>query len=57
MGGVGRRDREHALPMDLPHLQTLIKRDPVSYRDEFLQQLQHFGAHCALFSFARSTIG
>uniref|UniRef100_A0A182IJL2 Protein SDA1 homolog n=1 Tax=Anopheles atroparvus TaxID=41427 RepID=A0A182IJL2_ANOAO len=30
------------LPDNLPQLQNLIKRDPESYRDEFLQQYQHF---------------
>ncbi|KAH9000235.1 protein required for actin cytoskeleton organization and cell cycle progression [Lactarius akahatsu] len=27
---------------NLPHLQNLIKRDPVSYREEFLQQWNHY---------------
>jgi protein SDA1 len=44
MGGSGRRERDGALPTDLPLLQNLIKRDPASYRDEFLQQMRHFGA-------------
>ncbi|XP_055639043.1 protein SDA1 homolog [Toxorhynchites rutilus septentrionalis] len=30
------------LPDNLPQLQNLIKRDPESYREEFLQQYQHF---------------
>lgn len=30
------------LPDNLPQLQNLIKRDPASYRDEFLQQYKHF---------------
>ncbi|ETN60898.1 mystery 45A [Anopheles darlingi] len=30
------------LPDNLPQLQNLIKRDPESYREEFLQQHQHF---------------
>ena len=30
------------LPHNYPQLQNLIKRDPVSYRDEYLQQYQHF---------------
>ncbi|KAI8761553.1 protein SDA1 [Biomphalaria glabrata] len=27
---------------DLPNLQNLIKRDPISYKDEFLKQLQYY---------------
>lgn len=30
------------LPDNLPQLQNLIKRDAESYREEFLQQYQHF---------------
>lgn len=30
------------LPDNLPQLQNLIKRDPDSYREEFLQQYNHF---------------
>lgn len=30
------------LPNNIPQLQNLIKRDPPSYHDEFLQQYQHF---------------
>lgn len=30
------------LPFNYPQLQNLIKRDPGSYREEFLQQYQHF---------------
>lgn len=30
------------LPDNLPQLQNLIKRDPESYKEEFLQQYQHF---------------
>lgn len=30
------------LPDNLPQLQNLIKRDPESYRDEFMQQHRHF---------------
>jgi len=44
MGGFGRRERDGSLPMDLPLLQNLIKRDPQSYREEFQQQMQHFRA-------------
>lgn len=30
------------LPDNLPQLQNLIKRDPDSYKEEFLQQYRHF---------------
>lgn len=30
------------LPHNLPQLQNLIKRDPASYHEEFIQQYQHF---------------
>lgn len=30
------------LPNNLPQLQNLIKRDPASYKDEFLQQYRHY---------------
>ncbi|EPY51078.1 SDA1 family protein [Schizosaccharomyces cryophilus OY26] len=30
------------LPINLPHLQHLVKKDPKSYRDEFLQQWNHY---------------
>lgn len=30
------------LPDNLPQLQNLIKRDPQSYKDDFLQQYQFF---------------
>ncbi|CAG9859599.1 unnamed protein product [Phyllotreta striolata] len=30
------------LPNNIPQLQNLIKRDPPSYHEEFVQQLQHF---------------
>lgn len=30
------------LPDNLPQLQNLIKRDPVSYKDEFMQQYNHY---------------
>ncbi|XP_060535794.1 protein SDA1 homolog [Cylas formicarius] len=36
------RKHNNQLPENLPQLQNLIKRDPDSYRDEFLQQYQHF---------------
>nr|CAG4640710.1 EOG090X030C [Eulimnadia texana] len=30
------------LPTNLPQLQNLLKRDPTSYKDEFLQQYRHY---------------
>ncbi|XP_053675529.1 protein SDA1 homolog [Anopheles nili] len=37
------------LPDNLPQLQNLIKRDPDSYRDEFLQQYHHFHSVLDIF--------
>lgn len=37
------------LPHNLPQLQNLIKRDPDSYRDEFLQQYRHFQGIVEIF--------
>ncbi|KAJ1930371.1 Severe Depolymerization of Actin [Tieghemiomyces parasiticus] len=37
-----RRQRAALLPNNLPQLQNLIKRDPLSYKEEFLQQWKHF---------------
>lgn len=36
------RRQNNQLPENLPQLQNLIKRDPESYHEEFLQQFQHF---------------
>lgn len=30
------------LPDNLPQLQNLIKRDPASYKEEFMQQYNHY---------------
>lgn len=35
-------NRGALLASNLPQLQNLIKRDPPAYRDEFLQQWNHF---------------
>jgi protein SDA1 len=35
-------NRGALLASNLPQLQNLIKRDPQAYRDEFLQQWNHF---------------
>ena len=37
-----RNGRAMLLDLNLPQLQNLIKRDPPSYREEFLRQLRHF---------------
>lgn len=36
------RRHNNQLPENLPQLQNLIKREPASYHEEFLQQHQHF---------------
>ncbi|KAJ1971415.1 Severe Depolymerization of Actin [Dimargaris xerosporica] len=37
-----RKQRAALLPINLPQLQNLIKRDPLSYKEEFGQQWKHF---------------
>lgn len=37
------------LPNNLPQLQNLIKRDPASYKDEFLQQYHHYHSLIQVF--------
>ncbi|XP_066595301.1 protein SDA1 homolog [Prorops nasuta] len=37
------------LPTNLPQLQNLIKRDPESYKEEFLQQYQHYKSVLEVF--------
>jgi len=44
-----RQRRSETLAVNLPQLQNLIKRDPTSYREEFLQQLRHYEASVAIF--------
>jgi protein SDA1 len=34
---------------NLPQLQNLIKRDPVSYKEEFLQQWNHYNSTRQIF--------
>ncbi|KAF9366301.1 Protein SDA1 [Mortierella sp. NVP85] len=46
---MGKRNRAALLPTNLPQLQNLIKRDPTSYKEEFLQQLRHFESSRAIF--------
>ncbi|RKP35672.1 SDA1-domain-containing protein [Dimargaris cristalligena] len=43
-----RRQRAALLPNNLPQLQNLIKRDPLSYKEEFLQQWKHFESSLVL---------
>lgn len=38
------------LPDNLPQLQNLIKRDPESYNEEFMQQFRHFLSIMEIFS-------
>ncbi|KAL1517042.1 hypothetical protein ABEB36_000859 [Hypothenemus hampei] len=46
------RKHNNQLPENLPQLQNLIKRDPTSYKEEFLQQHQHFQNTIELFQLA-----
>lgn len=43
------RRHNNQLPNNLPQLQNLIKRDPESYREEFLQQWTHFQATLEIY--------
>jgi len=36
--------RHTVLAVNLPQLQNLIKRDPKAYREEFLQQWNHYNS-------------
>ncbi|KAJ1953666.1 Severe Depolymerization of Actin, partial [Dispira parvispora] len=45
---MGRRRRAALLPTNLPQLQNLIKRDPSSYQEEFMQQWKHFESSLVL---------
>src|SRR5579859_1258698 len=44
-----KQSRAALLPTNLPHLQNLIKRDPGSYKEEFLLQWQHYQSSYAIF--------
>ncbi|KAF9948660.1 Protein SDA1 [Modicella reniformis] len=46
---MGKRNRAALLPTNIPQLQNLIKRDPLSYKEEFLQQFRHFESSRAIF--------
>ncbi|KAI0822667.1 SDA1-domain-containing protein [Trametes gibbosa] len=37
------------LTSNLPQLQNLIKRDPTAYKEEFLQQWNHYNSICQIF--------
>jgi protein SDA1 len=37
------------LPDNLPQLQNLVKRDPQSYKDDFVQQYNHFLSTLEIF--------
>uniref|UniRef100_A0A3B3Z7F5 Protein SDA1 n=1 Tax=Periophthalmus magnuspinnatus TaxID=409849 RepID=A0A3B3Z7F5_9GOBI len=41
--------QNNKLPNNLPQLQNLIKRDPQSYLDEFLQQYRHYQSNVQIF--------
>ncbi|CAJ1070746.1 protein SDA1 homolog [Xyrichtys novacula] len=41
--------QSNKLPNNLPQLQNLIKRDPQSYVDEFLQQFRHYQSNVQIF--------
>ncbi|XP_073980652.1 SDA1 domain containing protein Mys45A isoform X4 [Rhodnius prolixus] len=43
------RRKNNQLPENLPQLQNLIKRDPLSYKDEFIQQKRHYESLLSLF--------
>ncbi|XP_066919116.1 protein SDA1 homolog isoform X2 [Clytia hemisphaerica] len=45
---MSNRNRNN-LPNNLAQLQNLIKRDPESYREEFLQQWKHFQSNLEIF--------
>lgn len=43
---MGKRNR---IINNHPQLQNLIKRDPPSYKEDFLQQYRHFESQLAIF--------
>lgn len=50
MGGLRKtRGRAAILPTNLLSLQNLLKRDPPSYREEFIQQLNHYRTTLQIF--------
>lgn len=47
--GKLKTDRGAQLSANLPQLQNLIKRDPAAYREEFLQQWNHYQSTREIF--------
>nr|CAI5859104.1 unnamed protein product [Callosobruchus analis] len=47
-----KRKNNNQLPENLPQLQNLIKRDPQSYHEEFMQQYQHLQNTIQVFYFS-----
>ncbi len=47
---MGKRNRSELLASNLPQLQNLIKRDKLSYYEEFLTQYKHFESQLAIFN-------
>ncbi|XP_065333560.1 protein SDA1 homolog isoform X1 [Cloeon dipterum] len=43
------RRHNNQLPDNIPQLQNLVKRDPASYKDEFMQQYRHYLATLEVF--------
>ena len=46
---VARMGRGILLTSNLPQLQNLIKRDPTAYKEEFLQQWNHYKSILSIF--------
>ena len=46
---MGKRHRSETLATNLPQLQNLIKRDPNSYREDFLLQYRHYDSCFQIF--------
>ena len=41
--------KQETIPLNLPQLQNLVKRDPAGYKEEFLTQWRHFESSKAIF--------
>ena len=52
---MGKRSRSEYLMNNLPQLQNLIKRDPNSYKDEFIQQWRHYESSLSIFKLKPSS--
>ncbi|KAJ3416751.1 Protein SDA1 [Chytridiales sp. JEL 0842] len=48
---MGKRNRSEVLAQNLPQLQNLIRRDPQSYKEEFLTQWRHWESGLAIFQY------